>query len=105
MTAGRRELFVYYRVAEDTWPSACAAVHEFQRALRAAEPSLTARVLRRPDAEDGMVTLMEVYSIDARSSPDGIGDAWQARIEDAARPLQRWLRSARHVECFDALDE
>jgi hypothetical protein len=104
MTAGRRELFVYYRVDEGIWQVACEAVHEFQRALRAAEPGLSARVLRRPDAGGGLVTLMEVYSIDARSSPEGIDEAWQLRIEDAAQSMRQWLRSDRHVECFDAID-
>jgi hypothetical protein len=104
MTAGRRELFVYYRVAEDSWQLACAAVQEFQRALRVAEPGLTARVLRRPEAGAGMVTLMEVYSIDARSSPEGIGDAWQSRIADAAQAARQWQRSDRHIECFDSVD-
>jgi Domain of unknown function (DUF4936) len=104
VTAGRRELFVYYRVAEGEWREACAAVHELQRDLRACYPELTARVLRRPDVGDGLVTLMEVYSIDARSNPDGVDGHWQSRIEDAAQVLRRWLRSDRHVDCFDTVD-
>lgn len=104
MTAGRRELFVYYRVAEGEWREACAAVHEFQSVLRASYPELTARVLRRPDVGNGWVTLMEVYSIDARSNPDGVDGEWQSRIEDGARVLRRWLRSDRHADCFDAVD-
>lgn len=104
MTAGRRELFVYYRVADGDWGDACAAVHEFQRALRAAHPEMTARVLRRPEVGNGLVTLMEVYSIDARSRPEGIDGEWQSRIEAAARVLHRWLRSDRHIDCFDAVD-
>jgi hypothetical protein len=104
VTAGRRELFVYYRVGENDWRDACAAVHELQAVLRASHPELTARMMRRPEVGDGLVTLMEVYSIDARSSSDGIDGAWQARIEAAAHVLRRWLRSDRHVECFDAVE-
>lgn len=104
MTAGRRELYAYYRVAEDDWRDALAAVQDFQRGLRASHPELSARVMRQPDAANGLVTLMEVYSIDALSNPDGIDGEWPARIEAAAQVLRRWLRSERHIDCFDAID-
>jgi Domain of unknown function (DUF4936) len=103
MTPERRELFVYYRVAEADAVPACAAVLEWQQLLCAAHPALTARLMRRPGAEDGCVTLMEHYRAEGAECPAGVDAKWQARIETAARVLHRWQQGARHVECFETL--
>ena len=59
-----RELFIYYRSHEDHAASVQARVHEFQAALRRAHPGLLARLLRRPEVKNGLLTWMETYSID-----------------------------------------
>ena len=97
---GRRELYVYYRVAQAHWRDAVHAAAAAQQRLRSAHPGLVARVLRRPDARDDGVTVMEVYAIDGGS----IDAALEADIARETAPLQRWLIGERHVEHFDALD-
>lgn len=104
MNPARRELFVYYRVDESAWQAASRAVVEFQRRLRDAHPSLSARVLRRPETKGGQVTLMEVYAVDPTLSPEGIDDTWLGRIEGAAMVMRRWQQGERHVEWFDPVD-
>jgi hypothetical protein len=98
VSAARCELYVYYRVAQTHWRAAADAVLAWQHALSIRHPGLTARVLRRPDARDDAVTLMETYAFDA------IDEAVQAHIERGAPILQPWRIGERHVERFDALD-
>ena len=97
--SARRELYVYYRVAEPQWREAADGVLAWQQQLRGARTGLTTRLLRRPDARDGQVTLMEAY---ART--DGIDDALQAVLASGAPVLQQWMIGQRHVERFDPLD-
>jgi hypothetical protein len=97
--SARRELYVYYRVAEPQWREAADAVMAWQRQLCRAQPGLAARLLRRPDPRDDQVTLMETF---ARA--DGIDGALQAELARGAPALQRWLCGDRHVERFDTLD-
>ena len=89
-----RELYVYYRVAEDALPAALAAVRAFQAVLAQAHPALQARLLRRPELREGQVTLMETYAL-----PDGVTGELAARIA-AGTPA---LPAPRHVEAFDVL--
>ncbi len=100
-SGGRAELYVYYRVAPADWPRVLDIVRGFQQRLRDAHDGLDARVLQRPGANGGDVTLMEVY---ARHRASGVDSALRARIDDAARVLAPLLTSARHVEMFEALD-
>ena len=100
MSDSRRELFVYYRVARAHWRDAADAVEQWQRQLQRSHPGLLARVLRRPEAIDDTVTLMEVYAIDGGS----VGTALEADIVQCASALQPWLIGERHSERFDTLD-
>jgi Domain of unknown function (DUF4936) len=104
VNTARRELFVYYRVPEEAWQQAGAAVVEFQRRLREEHPELKARVLRRPQSRGQQVTLMELYALDPQQHPDGIDATWLTRIESTAVVMRRWQRGERHVEWFDPVD-
>ena len=93
--ADGRELYTYYRVAEvDESPCRGAAL-QMQASLRADEPGLQARLLRRPATPQGLVTFMEVYAV-----PNGVSDRLQADIERAAAALTPWLQGERHTELF-----
>ena len=97
--SARRELYVYYRVAEAQWRDAAHAVAAWQRELCAVHVGLDARVLRRPEAHDAAVTLMETYC-----GADTVDAALEAVLAEGAPGLQRWLIGSRHIERFDALD-
>jgi hypothetical protein len=100
--ASQRELYVYYRVAQAHWRAAADAASAWQRELHSTRPDLIARVLRRPDARDDGVTLMETYAFAAGA--DAIDDALQAVLERGAPALRPWLIGERQVEPFDVLD-
>lgn len=89
-----RELYVYYRVAEEALPAALAAVRAFQTELAQEHPALQARLLRRPELREGQVTLMETYAL-----PGGIPAGLAERIA-AGTPA---LPAPRHVEAFETL--
>ena len=95
-----RELFVYYRVRADDASVAQALVAQFQQRLRALHPALTARLLQRPDAIDGVQTWMETYATDAALAPGGVGVELQAAIEAQAGVLLPLLAGPRHTEVF-----
>ena len=99
MSAARRELYVYYRVAAAHWRDAAHAVAQWQQQMGASHPRLVARVLRRPETRDGAVTLMEVYS-----GIDTIDAAFEATIANGALALEPWLLDQRRIERFDAVD-
>jgi hypothetical protein len=92
-----RELFIYYRATQENASVLRAEVSRMQTELRVRHPGLQARLLRRPEAADGLHTWMETYA-----SPDGIDDALQGVIETAALALSPWIVGARHVERFIA---
>ena len=97
-----RELYVYYRVREADAVAAEADARRLQSMLRAKNPGLLTRLLRRPVASDGLSTWMEVYATDAVAEPAGVSAALQAEIErEAARQLTL-IDGARHVEVFVA---
>ncbi|MBI5258629.1 MAG: DUF4936 family protein [Burkholderiales bacterium] len=93
-----RRLYIYFRVAERDLAAVAAAVQDFQARLRAELPALEAELQRRPGSSDGVVTVMETYA-----GPQGIDDAMQTHIEQAAAVLSRWLQGPRHTEVFEPL--
>ena len=97
-----RELYVYYRVRAATAADALAAVRRMQRELRARHPELIARLLRRPEAADGLQTWMETYAVDPAREGGGVGSELQSDIENQAQALLPLLDGARHVEVFVA---
>lgn len=82
--------FVYYRVPQAALDDAAAAV----RRLHAALPT-SVELLRRPDVKQGLVTVMEIYTLNAAAA-----QAYEAAATTALAP---WLDGQRHVEVFDAL--
>ena len=97
-----RELYVYYRVLEGDAVTAEAEAREFHSRLRAQTPGLLTRLLRRPDASDGLLTWMETYAMEPQIEPAGVSAGLQADIErEAARHLTR-IDGERHVEVFVA---
>lgn len=97
--SSRLELYVYYRVAEPLWRQAAEAVAAWQRGLCAAHRGLEARMLRRPDVHEAVVTLMETYAGAATAD-----SALQDEIARGAPALRGWLIGGRHVERFETLD-
>lgn len=93
--ADGRELYIYYRVTEGDALPASQAVRQMQAALQATNSGLQARLLRRPEAPQGLATFMEVYA-----APGGLSARVQADIEQAATALAPWLRGERHTEVF-----
>ncbi len=86
-------LFVYYRVAAADLIAVRQAVLTMQASLCATHDGLRAELLRRPQSNEGQVTLMETY---AGNHDAGIAEA----IEAAASALTSWLQGSRHVEVF-----
>ena len=97
-----RELFIYYRLRSIDAAAAQVAVGIFQAQLRQQYPSLSTRLLRRPDESDGVQTWMEIYSTDPMRDPAGVSAELQTVIETHATVLQPWLAGARHTEVFVA---
>ncbi|MET0333917.1 MAG: DUF4936 family protein [Rhizobacter sp.] len=95
-----RELFIYYRATQENASVLHAEVSRMQSDLRARHPDLQARLLRRPEAADGLHTWMETYA--APSHPHGISDALRREIDTAALALASLIEGARHSEGFDA---
>ena len=95
------ERYVYYRVREADVAAARAAVFALQAALRHDDPSLEARVLRRPEAREGLQTWMEVYARCGGVSP-AQGEAIERCAEAALAGL---IAGPRHVETFASLHD
>jgi hypothetical protein len=104
MPLGQRQLFVYWRVSVNDLPVALRALRDWQSGLAAQQPGLHCGLYRRSGMPDADATVMESYAIESAQSHPGIDDAMCQHIDQAGYALlQRWLRSARHVEVFDAL--
>ena len=91
---------MYYRVARAHWRDAADAVEQWQLRLQRSNPGLSARVLRRPEAVDDMVTLMEVYAVEGNS----VSAVLEAEIAHCATALQPWLIGERQSERFDTIE-
>jgi hypothetical protein len=99
--ASARELFIYYRATIENASVLHAAVLSLQADLQARHPELQARLLRRPEAADGLHTWMETYA--APSSAHGISESLQGEIESAAHAkLATLISGSRHTESFIA---
>ena len=101
-----RELFIYYRAKVADAPALKAAVADLHARLQARIDGLQTRLLRRPEAADGLHTWMETYALPSRTADEaspGISPALHALIEDEAREaLSAWIVGPRHVEVFDS---
>ena len=101
MVPGRRQLFIYWRVAPAELDAALQALRAWQAMLRAEHPALQCQLYQRDDGSKDEATVMEAYA----HASTGIDDALRRHIEQAGNGvLQRWLRGPRHVEVFDACD-
>lgn len=96
--AGRHALFIYYRARDKHAGELMAAASVMQAALQAAHAGLAVRLLRRPEAQEGLHTWMETYGL----PPDADPAALAADVERAAQGLAQWLVGPRHVEHFVA---
>jgi hypothetical protein len=97
-----RELFIYYRVRSSNAADTQQAVIDFQAQLRNRFPQLMARLLRRPEEEDGRQTWMETYSANSLRDPTGIDAGLQTEIEARALALLPLIDGPRHTEVFIA---
>jgi hypothetical protein len=103
---GKRQLFVYWRVAAADAAAAAAAIRGWQSKLHGQHPALHAHLFTRVPQADDEVTLMETYAIASAMSGIGIDAALQRRIEAEGQSIARcWLRGVRHIEVFDACDD
>ena len=90
------EIYIYYRARPEHGQALVDAVCAMQQGLSAAWPGLGARLLRRPELREGLVTWMETYALPLGADPGAVAQA----IEQAALPLGSWQASPRHVEHF-----
>lgn len=95
-----RELFVYYRVPVEAATAALAEVRDLQADLRAANPGLVVRLLRRPAQTGGTETWMETYAIESVVDPAGVSAALESAIEAQAARRLTCIEGPRHVEVF-----
>jgi Domain of unknown function (DUF4936) len=95
-----RELFIYYRSHADHAANVQARVHEFQAALRRLHPGLSARLLRRPEAKNGLITWMETYAIAPMATRPELDDDLHRQIESHAECLGGLIEGERHTEVF-----
>lgn len=106
MVPGRRQLFVWYRLAREDVAEALVAVQQAQAALRDRFPQLVPRLFTRtPDDPTEPVTVMETYAIDLQHSEAGVDAVLQQVIEQAMSAVLDGLvpHVPRHTEVFDEL--
>lgn len=88
------ECYVYYRAHRDDEARVLASVGALHDRLRLAQPGLETRLLRRPEAHDGLHTWMEVY----RHTMAPLDVAALEAVAEAA--TAHWRVGDRHVERF-----
>jgi hypothetical protein len=105
MPLGQRQLFIYWRVSASDLTAALNALREWQTGLTALRPGLRYSLYQRAGTSEADATVMESYAIEAAQAQAGIDDELHQHIDLAGSALlQRWLRGARHVEVFIALN-
>lgn len=106
MPLGKRQVFVYWRVASADARVAMQAMRDLQRRLQGQYPGLRAGLYVRSEPSASEATLMETYAVGAMYAAQGLDADLQRHIERAgAALLLPWLRGARHVEVFEACDD
>jgi len=89
------DLYVYYKVQAADAAGLRQAVAAMQAQLAAAH-GVAPQLKRRPLAQDGVQTWMEVY-------PAVAGGAFLAALEAAAAALAPRIAGPRHIEVFEDL--
>lgn len=93
--------FVYYQIYQNQLTDVLACVQAIQRRWLALHPGWRAGLMRRPDDQGGLVTLMEIYLPDtAPVSPALLASTLEALNKEASALLQPWQVRARHTEIF-----
>ncbi|WP_293775922.1 DUF4936 family protein [uncultured Oxalicibacterium sp.] len=87
------DLYIYYRVREDDAPHLVARVQRMQTELRQ-NLNVTTSLKRRPLAEDGLQTWMEIYSATSADFQTTL-DATAAKHD-----VLSLIQGKRHVEQF-----
>ena len=87
------ELYIYYRAATEHAQQLKSRVLAMQSQLQAQHP-VQAQLKRRPEAEAGMHTWMEVYL----AVPEGFENRLQQAVHDADLPAL--IHGPRHIEYF-----
>jgi hypothetical protein len=95
-----RELFIYYRSRVECEAEVAAQVRRFQARLTLEHPTLVARLLRRPEAKDGLLTWMETYAFTTMNPAPAIDANLQRQIESFAACMQGLIDGERHTEVF-----
>jgi hypothetical protein len=106
MVPGRRQLFVWYRLARDEVAEALVAVQQAQVQLREQHPQLLPRLFTRtPDDPSEPVTVMETYAIELQHNDVGVDAVLQQAIEKTMTATLFGLvpHVPRHAEVFDEL--
>ena len=106
MFPGRRQLFIWYRLARDEVAEALIAVQQAQATLREQFPQLLPRLFTRtPDDITEPVTVMETYAIELQQDDIGVDAVLQQAIEQAMSAALAGLipHVPRHAEVFDEL--
>ena len=105
MPLGKRQLFIYWRIAAADLPAALDALRGWQSDLLGRQPALRCGVYQRTGSGESELTVMESYALESALPHLGIDDTLHRFIDQAGQALlQPWLIGARHVEVFDALN-
>ena len=87
------DLYIYYKVAVDQAPALWPRVQAMQAALAAAT-GVAGQLRRRPEADAGRQTWMEIYPAVTTEFDDALAGA----VSDAG--IVAWIDGARHIEVF-----
>ena len=87
------DLYIYYKVAVDQAPALWPRVQAMQAALSALT-GVSGQLRRRPEADDGRQTWMEIYPAVTTEFDDALAGA----VSDAG--IGAWIDGPRHIEVF-----
>lgn len=90
------DLYIYYQVRNEDAQALSARIRSMQDGLLAAH-GVAGQLKRRPEAQDGLQTWMEIYP----ATPAGFDAALAAAVREAA--LAELIAGDRHTEIFTDL--
>lgn len=90
------ELYIYYQVRDEDAQALLARIRSMQDGLLAAH-GVAGQLKRRPEAQDGLQTWMEIYP----ATPAGFDVALATAVREAA--LAELIAGDRHTEIFTDL--